>query len=137
MKTRIALEYNKYVRKSENRSFPPGKEKEIDASKAPTGANLTKVQDFMGDQNVEELIDTAIDRIVYVKKGNSVTYIHPTPGGNDASFDETTMTSDRLIVRKSTGTYSIEEAVGKIGKIKATKNKRQIIIELIKDHIYG
>eukprot|EP00347_Sterkiella_histriomuscorum_P013166 403365756 len=141
-KYRIALSYNKFVRAGENRLFPQGKDKEVDAAKSINAKILTTITNYMQTNGIssQEIESKCIDKTLKNPAGVQIMIMPiQRPPENDQlrEFEEFIFNNQGMLTRRSEVKFKFEQGVAKLGAIKSSKNKRFIVIQLLKDHVFA
>lgn len=140
IKLKLELNFTQYIQESSLRIFPPGKEKEINPKTELNQLTLEKISEFMSRIDIPDIQDRSI---ITVRNDKDLTTQFFVPVGDVPEeygvgvFVQYLFNSKSLCIRAAESKYQAQPIQCRIKTVKISKDKKYLIVHLIKDHIFS
>jgi hypothetical protein len=139
-KLKLELNFTTFIKESSVRIFPPGKEKEINPKTELKQPMLDKIERFMSEIDIPGIQDNSL---ITVRNDKDVTTHYFVPVGDVPEeygvgvFIEYLFNSKGLCIRAAESKYQAQPIQSRINAVKMSKDKKYLIIHMIKEHIFS
>ena len=140
---KLKLEINsvKFLLESSNRIFPEGKDKDINAKSTNFNpAIMDKIRTFMSGLDVPEMKEKSVTIVRNDKNQTTTFYIAQGEIPKEYSigyFNEYVFNSRSLWIKASESKYQAQPIAGTIKSAKLSKDKRYMIVHMLRDHMFS
>lgn len=139
IKLKLELKFTKFILESSVRVFPPGKEKDINPKLLDIKpAIMDRIAEFMSRLNVQEIKDRAVSTLRNEKFQTTQFFV---PVGEIpeeygvGTFIEYLFNAKSLCIRAAENKYQAQPGLGSIVEAKLSKDKKYLVVHLLKDHL--